>query len=91
MLSSGCELRVGVKLKVAASVTAEGPNGNTLITGCFRMPPKRLLGLTLVPALDQCVLMRVIRHKAQDHVTAALRTLHLCDRHIAGKVFPGRF
>ena len=91
MLSLCCEFWVGVKLNVAAFVTAEGPNGNTLITGCFRVPPKRLLGLTFVPALDQCMLMRVIRHKALDHFTAALGALHLCHCHIAGKVLPGQF
>jgi len=77
MLSLGCELRVGVKLKVPASLTAKGSNGNTLITGCFRVPPKRLLGLAPIPALDKYTSISAIRHKPLDHVSFALLALHL--------------
>jgi hypothetical protein len=44
-----------------------------------------------MPALDKCVLMRVIRHEALGHFTGALRALHLCDSHIAVKMLRGWF
>jgi len=76
MLSLGCELRVGVKLKVAAFFTAEGSNRQTESGGLFRRGPKGLLRLALMPSPDEYTSIRAIRHEPLDHVPVALLARH---------------